>query len=129
MFSERPKFGFEEFEVYRIARVFRAKMYAITNKLPECEKFNLTSQIRRASLSLTNNIAEGHGRYHYLENIHFLHQARGSLQEIIDDLNICIDEKYFSDEQLNNLKDEAYVLLKKLNGYILYLRKMKSGSN
>ena len=72
MAVERPRYGFEDLEVYRHARQFRTKMYVLARKLPDYEKFNLTSQIRRASLSLTNNIEEGHGRYHYLENIHLL---------------------------------------------------------
>jgi four helix bundle protein len=50
--------------------------------------------MRRAALSLTNNIAEGHGRYFFQENIQFCRISRGSLMELIDDLNTCIDEKY-----------------------------------
>jgi hypothetical protein len=53
---------FEDLEVYQIARELRKKMYAVTRHLPSFEKFELASQIRRAAVSLTNNIAEGHGR-------------------------------------------------------------------
>ena len=60
---------FENLEVYKTAREFRKKMYAVAQKLPDTEKFGLVSQIRRAAVSLTNNIAEGHGRYHYLDQI------------------------------------------------------------
>jgi four helix bundle protein len=45
---------------------------------------------RRAAISLTNNIAEGHGRFHYQESIRFFRHSRGSLQELIDDINICM---------------------------------------
>lgn len=127
MSSERPQYGFEDLEVYKSAGKFRVRMYAPAKNLPSDEKFNLSSQIRRAALSLTSNIVEGHGRFHYLENIHFLRQARGSLQELVDNLNACIDEQYFSENKMNELKDKAYVLLKKLNGYISYLRKKKEG--
>ncbi len=54
---------FEDLEVYQVAREFRKMMYRIAAQLPETEKFGLASQVRRAAVSLTNNIAEGHGRY------------------------------------------------------------------
>ncbi len=116
---------FEDLEVYKAAREFRKKIYRLAKELPEYEKYNLTSQMRRAALSLTNCIAEGHGRFHYQENIQFLRQSRGSLKELIDDLNTSIDESYADLEQLDELKKVGYMVLKKLNGYIKYLRKCK----
>ena len=77
---------FEDLEVYQVAREFRKAMYRVGRRLPEIEKFALASQIRRAAVSLTNNIAEGHGRFHFLEQIKFMLQARGSLEELLDDL-------------------------------------------
>ena len=88
------EYGFEKLDVYILAREFRKKIYKLIKELPENEKYNLVSQMQRAALSLTNNIAEGHGRYHYQENIQFLRQGRGPLEELIDDINICLDEKY-----------------------------------
>jgi four helix bundle protein len=82
--------------------------------------------MRRAALSLTNNIAEGHGRYHYQENIQFCRISRGSLMELIDDLNACIDEKYSSVDYLEELKKEGYKINKMLNGYIAYLKKRRN---
>ena len=60
-------------------------MYRVAKRVPDIEKFGLASQMRRAALSLTNNIAEGHGRFHYLDQIKFTLQSRGSLEELIDD--------------------------------------------
>lgn len=120
------QYSFEDLEVYKAAREFRKKMYKLANELPAKEKYNLAGQVRRASVSLTNCIAEGHGRYHYQENIQFLRQSRGSLEELIDDLNVCIDEQYLEKPRLGKLKDEAYEVLKKLNGYIKYLRSKKN---
>ncbi|MCF7873917.1 MAG: four helix bundle protein [Candidatus Omnitrophica bacterium] len=120
------QYSFENLEVYKEAREFRKEMYKLIKELPAKEKYNLVSQIRRASLSLTNCIAEGHGRYHYQENIQFLRQSRGSLEELIDDLNTCIDEQYLEEPRLNKLKEKAYEVLKKLNGYIKYLRSQKN---
>ncbi len=116
---------FEDLEIYKLAREFRKKIYSLAKKLPEYEKYNLAGQMRRAAVSLTNCIAEGHGRFHYQENIQFLRQSRGSLEEIIDDINVCIDESYADLDRLNKLKQEGYVVLKRLNGYIKYLRKCK----
>ena len=117
---------FEDLELYKAAREFRKAIYLLIKKLPDDEKYNLVSQMRRAATSLTNNIAEGNGRYHYQESIQFCRQARGSLAELIDDLNICLDEAYLSVEVVNDLKVKAYDINKRLNGYIAYLRKMKA---
>ena len=118
--------SFEELEVYKAAREFRKQIYRLINRLPPEEKYNLASQLRRAALSLTNNIAEGHGRFSYQENIQFCRISRGSLMELIDDLNTCIDEKYFSLDYLEELKKEGYRVNKLLNGYIGYLKKKKA---
>ncbi len=79
-------------------------MYRVAKQLPDEEKFGLCSQTRRAAVSLTNNIAEGHGRFHFLEQIKFMLQARGSLEELLDDLNICTDENYLPAEEIEKLK-------------------------
>jgi four helix bundle protein len=92
--ESNPFQTFEGLEAYRGAREFRKAMYAVTRRLPSFEKFELASQIRRAAVSLTNNIVEGHGRFHYLDQIKFIYQARGSLEELHDGLNICEDEDY-----------------------------------
>jgi len=118
--------SFEDLEVYKAAREFRKKIYKLIKGLPPEERYNLADQMRRASLSLTNNIAEGHGRYHFQENIQFCRVSRGSLMELIDDLNTCIDEQYFPLDYLEKLKEEGYNVNKMLNGYIAYLEKRKN---
>ena len=122
---------FEDLEVYQVAREFRKKMYAVTRLLPNFEKFELASQIRRAAVSLTNNIAEGHGRYHFADQVRFFLGSRGSLQELVDDLNVCDDEAYFESDKVANLKNEAWRVLGLINGYLRYLRDRKAndGSN
>ena len=121
--------SFEELEVYKAAREFRKKIYQVIRKLPVEEKYNLRDQMRRASLSVTNNLAEGHGRFFYQENIQFCRISRGSLMELIDDLNTCIDEKYFAGDHLKELKEEGYRINKMLNGYIAYLKKRKANGD
>ena len=120
------EYSFEKLDVYKLAREYRRKIYKLTYKLPKEEQYNLIIQMRKAAVSLTNNIAEGHGRYHYQENIQFLRQSRGSLEELLDDLNGCIDENYAAKDYIEGLKQEGYDLLKKINGYIKYLKDRKS---
>ena len=113
---------FEDLEVYQVAREFRKAMYRVAKDLPEIEKFGLASQIRRAAVSLTNNIAEGHDRYHYLDQIKFTLQSRGSLEELVDDLNICEDQQYLVGKQIIALKEQGWRVRQLIDGYIRYLR-------
>ena len=113
---------FEDLEVYKAAREFRKAVYAMSRCLPELEKYDLGRQIRRAAVSLTNNMAEGHGRFHYPDQIRFFLHSRGSLEELVDDLNICSDENYLSAEEIQNLKQDARGVLILINGYLRHLR-------
>jgi four helix bundle protein len=117
---------FEDLDAYKIAREFRKAMYGVARRLPESEKFGLVSQVRRAAVSLTNNIAEGHGRFHYLDQIKFMLQARGSLNELLDDLNVCQDEGYLPPADTSLLKEQGWQVHRVLNGYIRFLRSRKS---
>jgi four helix bundle protein len=126
MNEQSPWSTFEELDVYKVAREFRKAMYRVANALPEIEKFALSNQMRRAAVSLTNNIAEGHGRYHYLDQIKFTLQSRGSLEELIDDLNVCEDEKYCPVKEVVFLKEQGWRLRQLIDGYIRYLRGQKN---
>jgi four helix bundle protein len=113
---------FEDLDAYKVAREFRKAMYEVARKLPESEKFGLVSQVRRAAVSVTNNIAEGHGRYHYLDQIKFMLQARGSIEELLDDLNVCEDEGYLPSGDISLLKEQGWRVHRVLNGYIRFLK-------
>jgi four helix bundle protein len=117
---------FEDLEVYKAAREFRKAIYAVTRRLPDFEKYELGSQFRRAAVSLTNNMAEGHGRFHYPDQIRFFLHIRGSLEELVDDLNVCLDEKYLGRDEVAKLKDQARGVLILINGYLRYLRNRSS---
>ncbi|MFZ0915462.1 MAG: four helix bundle protein [Candidatus Udaeobacter sp.] len=119
---------FEDLEVYQVAREFRKAMYRANRQLPSFEKFELASQIRRAAVSLTNNIAEGHGRFHYFEQLKFCLNARGSLEELIDDLNVCEAESYLTSDEINSLKQQAWRVHQVLAGYMRWLRERKQGA-
>ncbi len=121
------RFRLDDFELYQKARSFRRKVYQVIRQLPPPERFVLDPQMRRAVISVTNNIAEGHGRWQFQENTRFCRISQGSLDETIDDLNICIDEGYGTIEDVTMLKDEAYELIARINSYIGYLQKSKQG--
>ena|ERR1051325_1819102 len=132
---ERPKNEpkhyqtFEDLEVYRVPREFRRAMYQVAKRLPQEENLALTSQIRGAAISLTNNIAEGHGRFHFLEQIKFILQSRGSLAELLDDLNVCEDEAYLPAQEIEPLRQAGWRVHKLVNGYIRFLRRRASGNS
>jgi len=121
--------GFEELIVWQECRKFRQTISDAVKAFPKSEQFDLVSQLKRASRSVTANIAEGYGRYHYQENIQFCRQARGSLEEVKDHLYAAYDEGYISQEKLNELFDSQKTCIKLLNGYIDWLQKQKSKSN
>ncbi len=124
---EAARFSLEDLELYRLAREFRKKVYRIIKQLPRCEKYCLDPQMRRAAVSITNNIAEEHGRWHYQENMHYCRIARGSTEEVVDDLNVCEDESYGDQGLVAELKKDSATLIWKINGYINYLRNSKQG--
>jgi four helix bundle protein len=117
---------FQDLDVWQAARGLRQQVYALVKTLPPEEKYNLASQMRRAALSLTNNIAEGHGRYHFQENIQFLRQSRGSLEELLDDLTLCADEHYLPDTELKAIEIEVGRVRALLNAYIGFLKERKT---
>ena len=118
-------FGFEDLDVYKAARAYRMRVYKLTKILPLEEKYALAQQMRRSAISITNNIAEGHGRYHWQDNTRFCRIARGSLSESVDDINTCADEEYANLEPLEDLKADAAKVLRLLNGYIKYLQESR----
>jgi len=91
--------------------------------LPSSEKFDLHSQLLRASRSATANIAEGWGRFHYKENIKFLLNARGSVAEVLDHALEAKSCNYIAEEELKEIREQTDRCLKLINGYIRYLRK------
>lgn len=107
---------FEDLAVWQRCRGLRKKISALVRDFPKRDQFRLVDQMIRASRSVTANIAEGYGRYHYQENIQFCRQARGSLYELLDHFTVALDEEF---------QAEIFELVKLLNGYIKYLQKAK----
>ena len=117
---------FKDLLVWQVSRDMRKRVSHICEELPKEETYKLKDQMLRASRSVTANIAEGYGRFHFQENIQFCRQARGSLYELIDHLSCGFDEGYFKKTEVSELKQEATRVIKLVNGYIGYLNKSKS---
>jgi four helix bundle protein len=115
--------SFYELEAWKIAREYRKAIADLVKTFPKEEQYRLNDQLIRASRSVSANIAEGFGRFHYKENIRFCRQARGSLMEVLDHLICAYDEKIINDEILKEYKTRQESCLKILNGYISYLKK------
>ena len=121
--------SFEELDCWKVSRELRLELSRLIKTFPAEEKFTLVSQIRRASRSVTNNIAEGFGRYHYKEFIRFCRMSRGSLTELTDHLIISHDEDYITADQLSYYKDKISKAIALINGLIKYLEKRNKDSD
>lgn len=120
-----PIKDFKDLELWKAARSLRHELYKLAGKLPDLEKFGLASQIRRAAVSVTANIAEGFGRFGYQENAQFCRQVRGSLFELRDHITTCLDEGYLTAEESARIEQLAHSVGRLLNGYLRSTLAMK----
>lgn len=119
--------SFENLEVWQIGRDLVAKVYTLTASLPESEAFGLIPQIKRAALSVPANIAEGFGRYHYMDKARFYLNARGSLYELKSHLLIARELRYLKRSQpVSDVLTLVENLGVKLNNLIAATRKLKN---
>lgn len=119
---------FEDLDVWKVCRDLRSQIATIARTFPKEEQYRLQDQLIRASRSVTANLAEGYGRFHYTENIQFARQARGSLYEIIDHLTVAQEEKLISDETFTLVREGVLRAVSVVNGFIRYLSKAKTSS-
>ncbi|MBT8190779.1 MAG: four helix bundle protein [Saprospiraceae bacterium] len=117
--------SFTELVLWQKARSFRNIIYELCKTFPKEEKYRLSDQLIRSSRSITANIAEGHGRYHFQENIQFCRVARGSITESIDHLICALDCKFISTEEFVEFENLGIEIKKMINGYIKYLLRSK----
>ena len=119
-------FYFEKLDVWQNARVFIKKIYKATDAYPEKEQFGITNQIRRASLSISANIAEGFSRQTNKEKSRFINIAYSSSWEIINFLIISKDLEFISEEDYIKLRTDIEYISNQLNA--LY-KKIKNSEN
>ena len=108
------EFRFQKLDVWQQARLLNKQIYQLSKSFPSHEAYALTSQIRKASISVSSNIAEGSGRNSDTDFAHFLEIAYGSLMEVISQLFLALDEGYISQLQMDEIAFEADVLASQL---------------
>ena len=92
--------NFKELEIWNIARGLNKMIYVLSREFPREEIYGLTSQVRRAVVSVSSNIAEGCGRRTNKELIYFLHNAMGSLKEVESQIFLSLDLDYLTESDL-----------------------------
>ena len=122
---DQPVRSYQDLTVWQKAMELVTKIYQVSNKFPRDEVFALTSQLRRAAISVPSNIAEGQGRSSRKEFIYFLGNAKGSLSEVETQILIARNLSYVSDEDLNTLLELSAEVGRILNGLLTSLREKK----
>lgn len=107
-------------DVFKECRILVKSIYVISKEFPTEETYGLTNQIRRASVSILSNLAEGVGRNHVKDSLQFFYISRGSLFEVEAQLLIAYDLGYISENQLNEILLQNVNCKKLMNGFINY---------
>ena len=118
--------NFSELDVWKRSRELANHLYHITRSFPKDEIFGLTNQMRRATVSVASNIAEGCGRQHSKDAIQFFYIARGSIFELEAQLYIASDQRYFEEDVLKESMGQVTNCKRVLNGFINYYKNRPS---
>lgn len=122
--------GLKRLQVWVRAKDYAIRIYkGVLPLLPADERWNLAQQLRRSSLSISANIAEGYGRFYYQDNVRFCYIARGSLEETLSHLIFAHEVDFIPAALFKELEKEGDEIDKMLNGYIGYLKKSKQGEH
>ena len=109
-------FRFEKLNAYQYARKLVKDVYEVLKYFPDEEKFGLTSQIRRAVVSVPSNIAEGCGSMSNNEQSHFFEISYGSLMEVYCQLTLAVDLGYITESQITEVRELMTVCAKVISG-------------
>ena len=112
--------SFKQLDCWQKSRDVKVWINEFLEELPKRE-FDIRDNMIRAARSSTRNIAEGFGRYHFKENIQFCRISRGSLFELLDDLDNCVLEKHVSKERIAEGEEKIKTAIQSINGYMNYL--------
>ncbi len=109
----KARFRFEKLEVWHEARKLNQQVYHLARKLPKDELFAMTSQMRRASVSVSSNMAEGSGRNSDKDFAHFLEQSYGSMMELASLVYLALDVNYLNEAEAESALEKIEVLAKR----------------
>jgi four helix bundle protein len=109
---------YKQLEAWKQSRALVKSIYETTSSFPQNEIYGLVSQIRRASVSILSNIAEGIGRDTSKETVHFLYMSRGSAYEVESQLFVCFDLNFIKENALNELLELINSIKRLVNGLI-----------
>lgn len=115
-------FRFEKLNVWQDARKFVGEIYKITKNFPKEERFGLIDQLRRASVSIALNIAEGSDRKSDIEFRRYLRMAITSCEEVVTALYISLDQNYLNKKDFDILYEDANRLVARMNALIKSLQ-------
>lgn len=110
-------FRFEKLEIWHESVAYGKNIYKIADKLPMNENFGLKSQLKRASLSISSNIAEGSGSNSDKDFRHFLNIAVKSVIETVSQLKFAYEMNYFNLSEVDNLYNQAEILIKRIKAF------------
>ena len=119
-------FSYQKLEVYNLSKEIVKETYKITSKFPKSEIYGLISQMNRAAISISSNIAEGSGRETNKDKAHFISMAYGSLMEVSCQIEITTEIGYVDKEIYEKYIKLCVNLSVKLNNYRKYLHKNDS---
>ena len=108
-------YSFEKLEVWKVSRELVKDVYQVTSAFPQDEKFGLTSQLRRASISISSNIAEGSTRGSKKDQSKFYEISFGSLIEVLNQLIIATDLTFLQENELTTLRSKIELTGRMLN--------------
>lgn len=108
-------FSFEKLEVWQEVKMLTVDVYNLTKDFPDSEKFGLVSQLRRAIISVSSNIAEGSARKTAKDQAHFYHVAFSSLMEVLSQLLICVELGFINESAIETLREKISTTSYKLN--------------
>lgn len=107
--------SYRDLQVWQLGRVLVRRTYALTQSFPQSELYGLTSQMRRAAVSVPSNIAEGHSRHSTADFISFISIAIGSLSELDTQLILSMDIGYLSEESYQEISVDIATLQRQLH--------------
>lgn len=119
-------YSFEKLEVWHDARELTKMIYKITKKFPDDERFGITNQMRRASVSVSSNIVEGSYRQTGRDKSKFMTIAYSSLMELLNQTIVSLDLNYIDQEQYNDLRLQIEKVSNKLNSLTKYFKTLRS---